>query len=55
MKTLLRFSFVILLCSSCSEPKLKLRAPEVSGTEKQVKMDSVVNDSIGVVKKPLAD
>jgi hypothetical protein len=55
MKTLLYFSFVLLLCSSCSEPKMKLRAPEVLGTEKQVKMDSVVNDSIGVVKETLAD
>jgi hypothetical protein len=55
MKTLLHLFILVVIFSSCSEPKLKLRAPEAANTEKQVKTDSVKNDSLGKEKKNLAD
>jgi hypothetical protein len=55
MKTLLRFFAFAILLSSCSEPKLRLRAPEAAASEKQVKNDSLRKDSTGIGKKKLAN
>jgi uncharacterized protein YcfL len=45
MKTYLLYFILLFLCVSCSEPKLKLRAPEVRVSEKLIVMDSVQKDT----------
>jgi hypothetical protein len=55
MKTFLPIIVLVILCSSCTEPTMKLRAPEVSKQEKQVSNDSLKNDTLSIQKQKLAD
>jgi len=45
----------MVLCSSCSEPKIKLRAPQALGAERQVMNDTLSNDNKSIEKKKLSD